>query len=154
MILKTILATGTLLIIAFLLYLVYLGKLSRTGNPPGLINNQLAPCPATPNCVCSEYAEDSEHHINSIDFTGDPGQAMNQLRRSVTSTGGEIFSQQGNYLATTFTSSLFGFVDDVEFRIDTEQSRIEVRSASRVGQGDMNANRNRVERLREAFLGQ
>ena len=46
-------------------------------------------------------------------------------------------------------SPLFGFVDDLELRIDPDRARVDVRSASRVGRSDLGANRRRVEVLRE-----
>ncbi|PZO25782.1 MAG: DUF1499 domain-containing protein, partial [Betaproteobacteria bacterium] len=42
----------------------------------------------------------------------------------------------------------FGFVDDVEFRIDQGSGLLHVRSASRVGYSDLDANRKRVEQIR------
>ena len=41
-----------------------------------------------------------------------------------------------------------GFVDDVEFLKAEDEGLIHVRSASRVGRSDMNANRTRIEEIR------
>jgi uncharacterized protein (DUF1499 family) len=43
---------------------------------------------------------------------------------------------------------LFGFVDDMEFRMDEAAGRIDVRSASRTGYYDFGVNRRRVEEIR------
>ena len=59
--------------------------------------------------------------------------------------------EKTDYLAATFTSSLFRFVDDLELRIDTGQKTIHLRSASRVGHGDGGVNRKRVEQLKNSF---
>ena len=151
MILKTTLIVGLILIIAFLLHLMYLGKASRNGNAPGLVNGSLVACPDKPNCVCSEHPEDSDHFIEAIPFTGSGEESMARLSATILSMQGLLVSQSDNYLSATFTSKLFGFVDDVEFRIDTEQGVIHVRSASRVGHSDLDANRKRVENIKAEF---
>jgi uncharacterized protein (DUF1499 family) len=46
---------------------------------------------------------------------------------------------------------VFRFVDDLELRLSVDDGRIHIRSASRVGNSDLGANRKRVERLRERF---
>jgi uncharacterized protein (DUF1499 family) len=44
-----------------------------------------------------------------------------------------------------------GYIDDVEFALDTNASVIHVRSASRLGESDLGLNRKRVEAIRTAF---
>jgi len=41
-----------------------------------------------------------------------------------------------------------GFVDDVEFYLDQQNSVIQVRSASRLGESDLGVNRKRIETIR------
>jgi uncharacterized protein (DUF1499 family) len=65
--------------------------------------------------------------------------------------GGEIQEEHDGYLWTTFTSRLFRFVDDVEFRMVFTDGIIHVRSGSRVGYSDLGVNRRRVEKLRTLF---
>ena len=65
--------------------------------------------------------------------------------------GGSIQAEKTDYLAATFTSSIFRFVDDLEIRIDTGQEMIHLRSASRVGHSDGGVNRKRVELLKNSF---
>ena len=52
-------------------------------------------------------------------------------------------------------SALFGFIDDVVIRImaDGENTRIDIRSASRVGTGDLGANARRIRGFIEQFEG-
>ena len=50
------------------------------------------------------------------------------------------------------TSEIFGFVDDLELQLRPSQGLIAVRSASRLGYGDMGVNRRRVEELRAALI--
>jgi uncharacterized protein (DUF1499 family) len=63
--------------------------------------------------------------------------------------GGSVQVEHDSYLAATFTSSIFGFVDDLEIRVDSERKTIHLRSASRVGHGDGGVNRKRTERLKK-----
>jgi len=66
-------------------------------------------------------------------------------------SGGEITISDGEYLAATFSVSLFGFIDDVECRLDTSKNRIQIRSASRVGYSDLGVNKKRVEKMTRLF---
>jgi uncharacterized protein (DUF1499 family) len=146
---------GTLGVLAVLLLagtgmFAYLGYVSHRGHAPGLQpDGRLAPCPPTPNCVTSESATDATHAIRPLGG-GPGGQAAiwQALRAAVLADGGHIVSEDEKYLAATFTSRIFRFVDDFEARCNADGPAIEVRSASRVGRGDMGVNRARVERLR------
>jgi uncharacterized protein (DUF1499 family) len=119
----------------------------------GLVEGRLTQCPATPNCVCSEFEPDAEHYIEPLVMSdGDAAQTLARIKAIVGAMGGSIQAEKTDYLAATFTSPIFRFVDDLEIRIDTEQRVIHLRSASRVGRGDAGVNRKRVERLRQSFL--
>ena len=63
----------------------------------------------------------------------------------------EIITAEANYIYAEFTSDLMGFVDDVEFYLDEKDSLIQVRSASRLGESDLGANRKRIEAIRARF---
>jgi uncharacterized protein (DUF1499 family) len=65
--------------------------------------------------------------------------------------GGSINVEKADYLAATFTSSIFRFVDDLEIRVDTDKNQVQLRSASRVGRGDGGVNRKRIERLKRIY---
>lgn len=66
---------------------------------------------------------------------------------------GEDFSratlvrEMDNYLHFEFRSTIFRFVDDVEFLVDDSSGTVDFRSASRVGHSDLGANRNRMEKI-------
>jgi len=70
------------------------------------------------------------------------------LENVIREMGGTIHIAKNNYVAATFRSRIFRFVDDFEIRIDPVQKVIHVRSASRVGKGDMGVNKKRVELFR------
>jgi uncharacterized protein (DUF1499 family) len=65
--------------------------------------------------------------------------------------GGSIKVEKADYLAATFTSSIFRFVDDLEIRVDPDKNQVQLRSASRVGRGDGGVNRKRIERLKRIY---
>ncbi len=117
----------------------------------GIKNGKLAPCPDSPNCVSSQ-AEDDEHFIEPIPYAGDQRRAMKKMKSVITfMKRSKILEEQEKYLYAEFTSAIFRFVDDVEFIFNDEKKIIDVRSASRLGYGDMGVNRKRVERIRLLF---
>lgn len=115
------------------------------GEPPqdiGVRDGRLIACPESPNCV-SSYESSEEHSIAALDGN------LNQIQQIlVAMDGANIVEQSSNYLYAEFTSSLMGYVDDVEFLYDAGSNTTQVRSASRVGYSDMGANRTRVEAIR------
>ena len=147
-----VLGVLVLLIIAsvFLIYrFVALGAESRNMAPRlGVENGELAPCPDTPNCV-SSYSVDRQHSIEAIHG----GHGTMALLASYAQGWQEarLVTEKENYLHIEVKSSVFGFVDDLEFYFDG--SLIQVRSASRVGHSDLNANRKRVEMIRNMIAG-
>lgn len=121
-------------------------------SPPdelGVADGRLAACPSPPRCVCSEY--DGERFIEPLEMTSEVANDWQSAVAAVIAIGGDIVEQRDDYLHATFTSRLMRFVDDLELRLDADASVIHVRSAARIGYYDFNVNRNRVERLREAY---
>ena len=117
----------------------------------GVRAGKLAPCPSSPNCV-STQADDPEHRIDVIPFTGSPTDALAKLKRAIaTLPRAASVTETGDYLHVECTSLIFRFVDDVEFWIDESNHVIHFRSASRVGRGDLGVNRKRMEAIRQAF---
>jgi uncharacterized protein (DUF1499 family) len=134
-----ILYVGTLLLLA--------SSSRRMSVDLGVADGRLSACPATPNCVCSDAAPADSHHI--APFHDPTGSRWAGLAEKVGSMAGATLVRSDNrYAYFTFTSRIMRFVDDVEFHYRPETGEIAVRSASRVGRGDMNANRNRVESIR------
>ncbi len=112
----------------------------------------LAPCPSSPNCVCSEYS-DNAAFVSPL-AVDDPDTAWQAVARAVEAVGGVVVERRDTYLRAEFTSRLFRFVDDLELRLDAASRQIHVRSASRVGYYDFGVNRRRISALREAYLSQ
>ena len=130
-------------------YLAYKGNVSRAGNPPGMAAAKLQPCPKKPNCVCSEFPAQEAHYVKPLALADlSAAETMQRLARIVSDLGGQIEQSDKSYIAATFRTPLFGFVDDVEFRADHAAELVQVRSASRAGYSDLGANRKRVETIR------
>ena len=65
--------------------------------------------------------------------------------------GAKVVKSDSDYLYAQYTTPLMNFVDDVEFWYDPQAQAIQVRSASRIGKGDMGVNRKRIEAVRAAL---
>lgn len=124
---------------------------SRRPDNLGAQGGKLAPCPSTPNCVCSQ-ASDEEHHIEPIAYTGSAEEAWKRLQTMLHNRPRtRVVTVNDHYLHAECWTPVFRFVDDVEFVLDPEGSVIHVRSASRVGRSDLGVNRRRVEGMRQKF---
>ncbi len=82
-----------------------------------------------------------------------PQEALEVVRRSIDAMGWEMLGVREQDLAVEAVahSTLFRFEDDVVVRVRPADggSRIDIRSASRVGQGDLGANAERIRRYRK-----
>ena len=113
----------------------------------------------------SEGANDPDHYVAA--WTWDrregkgPGgpkskaQAMAELvevvrRETPDGFQPNVVAQTDEYLYAEYTSPTFGFVDDVEFWLK-DNSQVEYRSASRIGESDGKVNRKRIRALRLAL---
>jgi len=114
----------------------------------GVNDGKLRDCPNSPNCVSSQSI-DTEHKIAPLSYTGDPAKALEDLKSVISSLPRtKIITANDNYIYAEFTSALMGYVDDVEFYLNTDKKVIEVRSASRLGESDLGVNRDRIETIR------
>ena len=152
---KTIKAIFIILVVVSLIGLIgchMLGNMSKIGKAPGVVAGRLSACPDTPNCVSSEFPDDTSHFISPLRYPISLSEeAMDLIKRVIQEVGGEITAEEGAYISATFTSAFFGFVDDVEARNDRANHTIHLRSASRVGHSDFGANRKRVALISSLF---
>ena len=130
--------------------LVVMSIASRKQPELGLLNGQLRPCPASPNCVCSEQQVEGAF-VEPLSYTTTAEDAWHRMKQAVVETGGIVVTEQEGYLHARYLTPLMRYVDDVELRLDENNQVIHVRSASRVGHSDLGANRKRVARIRAAF---
>jgi len=142
---------AALILTGFVSFFV-LGLMSQSGEAIGLVEGKLSKCPDKPNCVSSEFGADVAHYVEPAVFSvSTASEAFSKMKNSVREMGGSIQVENDNYLAATFTSSIFRFVDDLEIRVDKDQKIIHLRSASRVGRSDQGVNRERVKRLKNLY---
>ncbi len=118
----------------------------------GVNNGKLADCPNSPNCVSSQSpSSDETHFIQPLKYSSTSEKALTDLKAVIESEARtKIIKESSDYLYAEFKSALMGFVDDVEFYLDSTNT-IHVRSASRLGQSDLGVNRKRVETIRTKF---
>ena len=107
------------------------------------ITGRLKPCPKTPNCV-SSVEMGQRHFVEPLRFADSAKDAQYRLLRILNHLKRvRVVTFEENVIKAEFLSSIFGFVDDVEFYF--------VKSASRVGYSDLGANRRRIEKIRKRF---
>ena len=117
----------------------------------GVIDGQLQPCGAKPNCVCSCHAGDAA--IESLPIASEePRTAFDRARKCVESLPRTALVEAApGYARYECSSALFRYTDDVELLLDESAGEIHIRSASRVGHSDFGVNRQRVAAIRERF---
>ncbi len=136
--------------------LFWLGQKSPSiVNNIGLENGQLKACGDKPNCVSSSADPNSSFYIEplkaeNIEVLWDDLMMLVQ-DLSKDQKQFEVKTEQPDYIHMIAISKIFGFVDDVEFHLLADQGLIEMRSQSRVGYGDLGANRKRLEKIRSTL---
>jgi len=149
---KTAIITLIVIIVAVVVLFFILGLISKSGKAPGLIDGKLSQCPDKPNCVCSEQ-KTASHYIEPLVISENLNfDTVPALKNAIEEMGGRVEVASDNYIAATYSSALFGFIDDLEVRIDSMQKVMHIRSASRVGHSDMGVNRKRVELLKNLYI--
>ncbi len=138
--------TFGIVVLLILVCFLIVGFTSKPKNANGLVSGKLTECSSKPNCVSSEHDESDSHFVAPIKM-----QPIVVVKQVILQMGGVIVEEKDNYIAATFTSFLFRFVDDFEVRLDGSAGLMHVRSASRVGHSDFGVNRKRVEQFRAAF---
>jgi uncharacterized protein (DUF1499 family) len=153
------------LVIAVMLVIVLavaagqLGFLQGTApNDLGVHDGKLKPPSMTENSVTSQVALYPDHpqrkyaDIAPLRVKGEGPATIAQIKALVEGMdGAKVVKSEPGYLYAQFTSKLMKYVDDVEFWFDPAANVIQVRSASRVGRGDLGVNRKRIEAVRAAF---
>jgi uncharacterized protein (DUF1499 family) len=115
----------------------------------GVRDGRLAPCPNSPNCVSTQAdPSDRQHRMEPIPYDGPVAMIIARIAALVAAEPRTaILSSEGPYLHAVFRSATMGYPDDVEFYVDEAAGLIHFRSASRLGEGDMGVNRQRMEML-------
>mgnify|MGYP001812209876 FL=1 len=110
----------------------------------------LPPCGPFPNCVNSENGTGGSA-IDPIPASPEEWQALKNWLGS--QENWTITSDEGDFVQAVAKTPRMRFRDDVQMRFDEGAGIIQVRSSSRLGIGDMGANRARVESLRMQVTG-
>lgn len=121
----------------------------------GVHDGRLKAPASTPNSVSSQAGLHADHPmrvraaIQPLPLVGDGPATLVRIRALVEATpGAQVLRAEPGYLYAQYRSRLLHFVDDVEFWHDPVAQVIQVRSASRLGHGDRDVNRLRIEDLR------
>ena len=108
-------------------------------------------CPKRPNCV-SSWAQEGPRKMDPIQYQGSIEEARQRLLEVIrTFDRAAVVRNTPNYLKAEFRSTIFSFIDDVEFEFDDASKLIHFRSASRLGYYDFGVNRRRMQRIIRQF---
>jgi len=112
-------------------------------------HNPISVCPDSPNCVSSE-SQDERHAVKPMYLAGKSNTEWAEIKARVGRLPrAKIVTNSEWYVHATLKSRLFGFVDDLELKLDPHTQMIRIRSAARSGYYDLGVNRRRVENLRK-----
>ena len=128
----------------------------------GLKNGRLKPPANNPNSVSSQASLHPNHpfrayaDIAPLAYTGDGAAAFARAVAIVKAMPGTTVVDEkpgSGYLYARCQTRWLKFTDDLELALDKSARVIHVRSASRIGRGDLGVNRARVEAIRAAMAG-
>jgi uncharacterized protein (DUF1499 family) len=140
-----------ILIFAIIVSIVFPASAWAASSNLGVKDGYLFSCPATPNCVVSQNADEA-HAIAPIEYHTDLAKARETLLKVLTVVPRtEVVEQTPSYIRAQSKSRIFKFIDDVEFYFPSDEKVIHLRSASRQGESDLGVNRRRLEQIRLAM---
>lgn len=104
------------------------------------VKNPLKPCSGSPNCTST-----------SISYNSPPAELFETVLSVLEKTGAKKVKPDSQELQieAVYRIPIFGFKDDVVVKIDSYNSNsiLFIKSASRLGNGDLGVNRRRVSKL-------
>ena len=126
----------------------------------GLKNGRLKAPADSPNSVSSQAALHASHpfrayaDIAPLAYPGDGAAAFARAVAIVKAMPGTtVVEENPGYAYAQCQTRWLKFTDDLELALDESARVIHVRSASRIGRGDLGVNRKRVEAIRAAMAG-
>lgn len=120
------------------------GNLFRSHPPEdlGLVDGRLRPPPTSPNCAHSQVEPGHRAHVDPLPGSWDEVLAAVEAHPEVT-----IVTRTDDYAHAEAQTPVMGFVDDLELQ-PRDDGAVDVRSASRLGEGDLDKNRKRLDEIR------
>ncbi|MBT8139191.1 MAG: DUF1499 domain-containing protein [Gammaproteobacteria bacterium] len=117
----------------------------------GVVDGKLKPTGDKPNDVSSQ-STDEDKRVDPLPMKNSLEDTRAAIFAAIENyAGATIMVDQPRYIYAVFTTPLMKYNDDVEFYIDTTQSLVHFRSASRAGYSDRGLNRQRYEALDELY---
>ena len=105
----------------------------------GIQAGHLSPCPGPAHCA------------SAIWLVNDAETSLATLAEAIEADpSATIVEREATYLHATFSSKIFGFVDDVEL-LASQTDSLEARSISRLGDSDLGVNGQRLQRLSDVL---
>lgn len=147
---KWLFGIGLVVLTIYVALLLAIPRVSPRPTDLGLTNDQLKPCPGTPNCISTQSTStDSYEHREPVPAKeATSTQTIEAIVKIVEKTPRtNIIERTDNYLYVEFRTFAMRFIDDVEFYVDDTQHLIHYRSASRLGRKDFGANGKRMEQI-------
>ena len=146
------------LLVAIPVLLVAVGQAGLLkGKPPttlGVTEVRLPPPRKSPNNEHSQAASFGPAYahtlIEPLPAGPDGTAAIARLRSLIEATpDAQVVKTAPDYLHVQYTTRWMKFVDDAEFWFDPAAQKVQLRSASRLGDSDLGVNRARIETLRK-----
>ena len=135
------------------IYLFIQAKISQSRTSPGLKDGLLSKCRLfSISGICSEFPKDKIHFFPPINIVSNEN-IIDHSISIIQEMGGTILDQNENYIAATFTTKFYKFVDDFELRVDTDTNTLHIRAAARVGEFDFFTNKKRAQEFSLRFSG-
>lgn len=132
--------------------LLLAARKSQAHRPANVGKGRIEKGSGKPNYVSSLPGESDSNLIEPLIFTGEPKEAWASAIDAVQAIEkSDIVTKTENYLHAEVKSAFFNFVDDLELQLVSDEKKIHIKSASRVGHSDLGANRTRVQKLRKRF---
>ena len=102
--------------------------------------------------------EEAYPDLNTLVSPLSTDEAYNRALQVATNLGWDIYHQDSNtgVIEAVDTTSIMGFKDDIVIRVrsSAQGTLLDLRSVSRVGEGDLGANAKRIRAFRDAFQQQ
>jgi uncharacterized protein (DUF1499 family) len=125
----------------FLILSVFTGSLPSDFETQTDQQHPFEPCPGTPNCIIHSV----EYDVPKAELYSLVAQAIKKMDPHELSENSET-----SRIDAVFRIPVFGFKDDVEIAVEEikkSKSVLHIKSASRIGYGDLGVNSRRVKRF-------